>query len=161
MSAPLRHDESDVAFLISGMDRDCGCPWPQDQLHEEEGLDILLHSAETEGAGADWRDGSYTGLLAMDGRSCSLPTRSAMPSTTGLRLTWSDFTVDMIVPPQDARPDDNTQHPDDVDARSLEVSFDNEDLTTRDQDHDLGITVEVLPRPTSNGHRVEGRGKDI
>ena len=70
MPTPTRHDASDVAFLVSGMDRDCGCPWQQGQPHGAgQGLPRAA-AAAAEDPDA-WREGAYTAMLVMDRRSCS------------------------------------------------------------------------------------------
>ena len=70
MAAPTRHDALDVTFLTSGMDRDCGCPRYQDQLHETD-LVLLPQAAGVEEAQDrdSWRDGAYTAMLVMDSGS--------------------------------------------------------------------------------------------
>jgi hypothetical protein len=70
MAAPTRDDALDVTFLVSGIDRDCGCPRYQDQLHEKD-LVLLPQTAGVEDAqGRDsWRKRAYTAMLVMDSGS--------------------------------------------------------------------------------------------
>lgn len=75
MTAPMRHDAaSAVTFLVSGMDRNCGCSQYQDQLHE---IDLVLLPQAVgvqEARGQDsWRDGAYTAMLGMDCGSTPVP----------------------------------------------------------------------------------------
>ena len=74
MAAPTRHDALDVTFLVSGMDRDCGCPHNQYQLHETD-LVLLRQTSGVEKARDrdSWRDGAYTAMLVMDSRSTPPP----------------------------------------------------------------------------------------
>ncbi|KAK3296366.1 uncharacterized protein B0H64DRAFT_168910 [Chaetomium fimeti] len=100
MAAPPRHDAaSDAAFLVSGMDRDCGY---LQQVDVDE-IDLLLPQAagveETQDQDS-WRDGAYTSMLLME--------------------------LDFISPPKTDTGQDNSS--DDIDKRSVEVSFDEEDL---------------------------------
>jgi len=70
MTTPTRrHDASDLAFLVSGMDRACGCPWHRGELHEMD-PDGLIEPVE--GDPDAWRVGAYTTMLMMDCESHSL-----------------------------------------------------------------------------------------
>ncbi|KAH6839428.1 hypothetical protein B0I37DRAFT_386414 [Chaetomium sp. MPI-CAGE-AT-0009] len=100
MAPPPRHDTaSDVTFLVSGMDRDCAY-LQQDQPDE---IDLVLPQAAgvEEAQGRDsWRDGAYTSMLLME--------------------------FDFITPSNTGTGQDHSS--DDVDRRSVEVSFDEGDL---------------------------------
>jgi hypothetical protein len=128
MSTPTRHDASDVAFLVSGMDRACGCPRQQGQQHDED-LDLdpdMVTNID------DWRAGSYTGLLMMEGGSYLSWLHRYMCCQEDLLLTYL-AAVDMVLGPSDADMRPN-QDPEAVDTLSVEVSFDVEDLSERDMD---------------------------
>lgn len=85
MVAPTPHGQPDIAFLVSGMERDSTFAWQEVEGMEDELDLLLLEGDEGRGPEHEWWYHAYTRMLGTDGKPAFIPLWCYQASTYPLR----------------------------------------------------------------------------